>query len=346
MFDNHYFSDLDKFKKEPYFCNLNEINDLVIINYNKNKNNLSNKLNGLIYDKKNKKIIYYGLDKMNKDINELDKISDDYIVEELIDGVKIGVFYYNDKWNKCTNKKIYALNSIWHGPNFDELSEECFNKLDFSKLNTKCCYTFVIQHSKCLNYIKYTEPNFVLASCRLLDNSSQNYLNEINCDLDFPKPEKYNLSLEEIKNNLKNKNISGYILNINGYRYRLESNIFKKSVELKGNERNMKIRYLKIRNNTELKDDFMLFYPELLQLINEIEYDIKYLSKTILYQYINRFIKKQENIINPRFKKIIYEIHTNYINTREITTYEKVYNKVSNSDFKRIVFLLNTIKFN
>lgn len=346
MFDNHYFSDLDKFKKEPYFCNLNEINDLVIINYNKNKNNLSNKLNGLIYDKKNKKIIYYGLDKMNKDINELDKISDDYIVEELIDGVKIGVYYYNDKWNKCTNKKIYSFNSIWHGPNFDELSGECFNKLDFSKLNTNYCYTFVIQHSKCLNYIKYTEPNFVLASCRLLDNSSQNYLNEINCDLDFPKPEKYNLSLEEIKNNLKNKNISGYILNINGYRYRLESNIFKKSVELKGNERNMKIRYLKIRNNTELKDDFMLFYPELLQLINEIEYDIKYLSKTILYQYINRFIKKQENIINPRFKKIIYEIHTNYINTREITTYEKVYNKVSNSDFKRIVFLLNTIKFN
>ena len=47
-----------------------------------------------------------------------------------------------------------------------------------------------------------------------------------------------------------------------------------------------------------------------------------------------------------RFKNIIYELHSNYINTRETTTYEKVYNKVSNSDFKRIVFLLNTIKFN
>ena len=347
MYSDNYFSDLNRLESEPFNCNIYKQDELCIINYNNSKSKFTeeiSKLNGIIYDTKNNKILYYGLDKMVKDRSEIFNIKTNYEIEELVEGPKIGFYYHNNKWNKCTNKKLDASKSIWHGPNFEKLSEECFSELNFEKLNTNYCYTFVLQNSKCLNFTKYKNNNYVLVSCRDLNKNSPNYLKEIfdeNNNFRFPK--KINkISLEDIENNLSNKNIPGYIIKSENKIYRLESDIFKDAFSIKGNQRNMRIRYLEIRNNNKLKDKFILYYPELLNIINEVEYNIKYVSQQIFQQYLNKFIQKLDVQILPRFKKIIYELHKDYLETKEITTFNKVYNKVSSSDLKRVIFLLNT----
>ena len=347
MFSEKFFSDLDKLKNEPFNCNISEKDDICIINYNNSKSKFTdeiNKLNGLIFDKTNNKIIYYGLDKMEKNISKISEINTNYEIEELVDGPKIGLYYYNNKWNKCTNKKIEASKSIWHGPNFEILCNECLSNNNYDNLNKDYCYTFVLQNSKCLNFTKYEKNNFVLVSCRDLNINSENYLKEVLDEKNnFIYPEKINkLSTNEIKNNLSDKNISGYIIKTENKTYRFESDIFKDAFSIKGNQRNMRVRYLEIRNNNILKNKFILYYPELLNMINETEYNIKYVSQQIFQQYLNKFIQKLDVQILPRFKKIIYELHKDYLETREITTFNKVYNKVSSSDLKRIIFLLNT----
>jgi hypothetical protein len=349
MLSINLFSDLDKLKNEPFNCNV-EINDnLCIVNYNIKKSIFSEevcKMNGIIYDTNNQKILYYGLDKMEKNREEIKNINDNFIIEELIDGPKIGLFYHNGKWNTCTNKKIDATKSIWHGPNFGVLSQECFSKIDLSKLNTNYCYTFVIQNSKCLNFSKYDISDCVLVSCRDLNVDSENYLKEVKADtneINFNYPKKIEqCSLDLISENLEQKNVSGYIIKTDDKLYRFESDMFKRAFSIKGNQRNMKVRYLEIRNDDKLKDEFILFYPELIEMINETEYNIKYVSQQIFQQYLNKFIQKIDVQILPRFKKIIYELHKDYIETKQITTFQKVYNKVSTSDLKRIIFLLNT----
>jgi hypothetical protein len=356
MFPQNYFSDLDKFKNEPYNCKINTKNNLFMINYGKTLKNYTelSKLNGIIVEKDTEKIIYYGLDKMNKDFNEFLNNNEQFNVFELVDGPKIGLYYNNDKWNKCTNKKIYASESIWHGPNFDVLSEKCFEKLDFERLNKDYCYTFVIQNPACMNYIKYETDDLRLISVRDLNPSSETYLKEVSHDIGVSIPKQHSFIpktidhvKEEIKSNLESEEIKqmpGYIIKTPSQTFRLESNNYLECVKVKGNERNLKFRYLQIRTDFVLKNKFLIYFPELINMTNNIEYQIRNTVGNILDNYLKRYVQKIPNYeINPRYKNIIYVIHGMYLKDKQKITFEKVLELLNNSDTKRIMYLLNTV---
>ena len=351
MFSEKYFLNLDKFKNEPYNCSINTKKDLFMLNYkniNPDVKSELTKLNGIIIDSSNEKVVYYGLNKMNKNLQDFLDDNNNFEVEELIDGPKIGLYYYNDKWNKCTNKKIYASESIWHGPNFDILASKCFENFDFSKLNTDYCYTFVIQNPDCLNFVKYNLYGTVLISVRDLNPDSSNYLKEVKLEDNlFITPNKLDFDKETIKKNLESKDIKqlpGYIIKTNNLNYRLEHVNYLECINIKGNHRNMKFRYLEIRNDFEKKNIFLIYYPELINMVNNIEYQIKYLAGNILDCYSKRHIKKNNNFeINPRYKNIIYLIHGKYLETKEKITYDKILDILNNSDTKRLMYLLNTL---
>jgi len=349
MFPKNYFSDLNKFKNEPLNCKINSKNNLFMINYGKNielSSDLS-KLNGIIVEKDTEKIIYYGLDKMNKKINDFFNNNEEFEVYELVDGPKIGLYYYNDKWNKCTNKKINASESIWHGPNFEILSEKCFKNLNLELLNKEYCYTFVIQNPECINYIKYNHFGLKLISVRDLNPNSEAYLKEITHDININIPNKLEFTKEEIKNNIESeeiKQMSGYIIKTSTKIFRLESKNYLECVSIKGNQRNLKFRYLEIRNDFVKKNKFLIYFPELINMANNIEYQIRNTAGNILDNYFKRYIKKIPNYeINPRYKSIIYIIHGMYIKDKEKISFEKVLDLINNSDTKRIMYLVNTV---
>lgn len=350
MFPQNYFSDLDKFKTEPYNCKINTKNDLFMINYGKTIDNLDElkKLNGIIIEKDSEKVIYYGLDKMNKNLNNFLNNNETFEVFELIDGPKIGLYYYNNTWNKCTNKKIYASESIWHGPNFDVLSQKCFENFDFDKLNKDYCYTFVIQNPSCMNYMKYDTYDLRLISVRDLNNKSDTYLQEVNHDIGVNGPLKLELtSRDEIKENIESEEIKqmpGYVIKTPTQTFRLESKNYLECVRVKGNERNLKYRYLEIRTDFVLKNKFLIYFPELINMANNIEYQIRNTAGNILDNYIKRYVQKIPDYeINPRYKNIIYIIHGMYLRTKEKINFEKVLDLINNSDTKRVMYLLNTV---
>jgi hypothetical protein len=356
MFSKNYFSDLDRFKNEPFNCKINTKNNLFMINYGKDISNQPElgKLNGIIVEKDTEKIIYYGLDKMNKNLNDFLNENQDFNVYELVDGPKIGLYYYNDKWNKCTNKKINASESIWHGPNFEVLADKCFEKVNFENLNKDYCYTFVIQNPECMNYIKYNQFDLKLVSVRDLNPSSETYLKEVSHDIGVSIPEQHsyipktiNYMKEEIKSNLESeeiKQMTGFIIKTSGQTYRLESNNYLECVKVKGNERNLKYRYLEIRNDFVKKNKFLIYFPELINMANNIEYQIRNTTGNILDNYYKRYVRKVKDFeINPRYKNIIYIIHGMYLKDKERITFDKVLDLINNSDTKRIMYLLNTV---
>jgi hypothetical protein len=350
MFPQKYFSDLDKFKNEPYNCQINTKDNLFMINYKKINNNLDDlvRLNGIIVEKESEKIVYYGLDKMNKSLdNFLTNNNSKFDVYELVDGPKIGLYFYNNKWNKCTNKKINASESIWHGPNFEILAQKCFENLDFDKLNKSYCYTFVIQNTECMNFIKYESCDLRLISVRDLNSDSTNFLKEIEHDIGIKTPEKFNFDKETIKNKLLDvdiKQLSGFVIKTDNTTYRLESINFTECFKVKGNERNLKFRYLQIRTDFVHKNKFLIYFPELINMSNNIEYQIKNTTGTILDNYFKRYVKKIPNFeINPRFKNIIYVIHGMYLKNKEKITYEKILDLINKSDTERVMYLLNTV---
>jgi hypothetical protein len=348
MFPEKYFSNLDKFKNEPYNCKINTKTNLFMINYKNVSEDYQElkKLNGIIVEKESEKIIYYGLDKMNKSIDDFINNKEDFKVFELVDGPKIGLYYYNDKWNKCTNKKINASESIWHGPNFEVLAEKCFENFDYSQLDINNCYTFVIQNPACMNYMKYENNNLVLISVRDLNPDSKSYLQEIESDLNINQPQSFELDKETIKNNLSSpdsKQLAGYIVKTQNQVFRLESENYLECVRIKGNERNLKYRYLEIRNDFVIKNKFLIFFPELINMANNIEYQVRHTAGSILDNYIKRYVKKIPDFeINPRYKNIIYIIHGMYLKDKEKINFEKILNLLNESDTKRLMYLLNT----
>src|SRR5690606_28365278 len=79
-------------------------------------------------------------------------------LENGIDGCMIKLFYYNDKWNVSTHRKINASTNWWSSNKsfeimfYDACKEKNFN---FDILNKSCTYTFILIHPEnriILNY--------------------------------------------------------------------------------------------------------------------------------------------------------------------------------------------------
>ena len=332
MFPQKYFSDLDKFKNDPYNCQINTKDNLFMINYKKINNNLDDlvRLNGIIVEKESEKIVYYGLDKMNKSLdNFLTNNNSKFDVYELVDGPKIGLYFYNNKWNKCTNKKINASESIWHGPNFEILAQKCFENLDFDKLNKSYCYTFVIQNPECMNFIKYDSYDLRLISVRDLNSDSNNYLKEIELtfiaatfiQFIFASPnKKVNTSICKIVS-YKPKDLINYTICIIKSKFSL---IYKKSQSIKfdiyklisnrvnymenvGNIKNLKSDSYKLDkkfqyndNNKNLKN-----IPEFDKLIGQKNIKHKNMDN-LLYYLGKKFINLYENYYRSEKKLVEY----------------------------------------
>ena len=112
---------------------------------------------GMIYNKKTKKIVCYGLDgKLNINDFKENNNYNDITIEESIDGTLINLFYDNNQWNVSTKGSINAKKSYWYSnQSFYNLFIEAWNKYysnldetntNFDELNKEYCYSFVLMH--------------------------------------------------------------------------------------------------------------------------------------------------------------------------------------------------------
>lgn len=309
-------------KEDPNFPSL------FMVTYDNNISNMNNEFvklcRGLILEKNTNKIVCYTFNKgIDADTSsytcppELDWKTTR--VEHSIDGTQIRLFYYNNKWNYATTRCIDANKARWFNKkSFYEMFKDAEYLIDYSKLDTKCCYSFVLQHPENRIVVKYDKPTLVHVLTRNLET-----LEEINVNIGVKKPKVYKnfKKYSDVINAANGTDCEeGYMLcDKNKNRIKIKNIGYKKIKELRGNTNNLFYRYLQLRYDN-LVDTYLSFFPEYTNNFKLYELDIRRLAKQVHQYYVNKHILKINDTIPKHIYPMIYKLHGEYMSKHNITT--------------------------
>lgn len=321
-----------------------EKNNLILVKY-KQKLKLTNPIflhcRGLIFDKHTREIINFPMSGSTAFNNFIKNIPfSDCVIEESIDGTLINLYWYNGKWNTSTKSCIDA-ECKWKS---DKTFHELFNltvqntNLDFTKLNTNFCYSFILCHPENINITQYNSPKLYHIFSRNLNN-----FKEFNLNIGVAKPfilkiNKYNMHSVNDYNELVEK-VNSFNFEKEGFmifsknrkfRVKLKNEYFLKAQSLKGNYNH---HYYSIIKNLQNKKEYLGFFPEDHKYFNEVE-----LNKTklidIVYNYYIKTKKLRLNINIPViYRKAVIEIHKIYK-----SKYDEGYNNPSISKIDVMIY--------
>lgn len=346
---------------EPYFIKVKEDNvltNLALLHNEVGKSDFSNKIvricNGIIIEKSTLKIVCYTLEKCEEDdkvSGELDFENDIY-TQNCVEGALMRLFNYNNEWVVSTKKCINSSNSKWISPkSFFQLFLEAFpsfmnEKLD--ELNKNYCYSFILSHPENNIMNKGTPPLLYHILTR-----DMNTLDEVRVDIQIPTlntclttKDDFG-SLEKMYDYYKvDKNMSceGFMLiDSKGRRHKILKDLTKYIRNLWGNNNNRFFRYLELRKDLNLLNEYLFYFAYDKPLFMHYEGIVSQLANNIFGVYMNKFIKKTSNDVPFFYKKIIYNIHGDFLKTREQITLYKILYFLGLLDPKQICYMLNNL---
>ena len=330
--------------------------DIAILKYNRNKINKYEYENnqwmkyckGAVIDLKINKVICVPPLKSNenKDINNIvSEYTQGNIYQPLIDGTMINMFYKDNKWIICTRSNIGANNS-WDGKvKFKDLFIEINGKEWFNKLDKNNCYSFVFQHKKNRIVTPVIENRIFMIHSYNIEGE-----NPIRCDT-LPTIDGitniFNITEEDIKEYLNQPlyySIKGLSIISENNRVKWINPEFNKVFHIKPNNNNKFLNYMELSKNSKL-NEYMQYFPEDNQVFTE--YYNKFLNfRNILYKtYINIHIAKKNTLkdVNYILKPLIYELHGDYLKTREKISINKVNNYIMGLPDVKVLFIINRL---
>jgi hypothetical protein len=308
--------------------------------------------NGIILDKNTFKIVCYTFDKCN-DSDKLNEIFDmnNLYLEPSLEGTLLRLYYYDDKWILSTKKCINANNSKWLSQkSFFQLFLECFeeNQINylFENLNKNLCYSFILTHPENNIIIQNEFPKLYHVSTRDLDTLNEIYLEEnvLNCQKLIKQRINKELIYNEINKLINDTDLlyEGYFVIDNNFNRQKFKNIyFNKLKLLWGNTNNRFFRYLELRKDFDLLNQYLYYFKKDIENFKEYENEILNLAEDIFIYYKLKHINKKTIKIPYYFSKVLYIIHGNYIKTKEITNIKLIMEVLWHLDAKQLCFIKN-----
>jgi hypothetical protein len=234
-------------------------------------------------------------------------------------------YYIGNYYNifECNNKMYYATR---YEINLLENNNLISNQDKFNLIHI---------NSKYHNILCY-DDDYSLITNKIVD---------INNNINFNSFEEFKNNFEELnKNDTLNKKITlgGFIIIINNKLYKINTQIYN---ELKSNLINTNINkcFLKLYQNNKLYSyvSYMTLYPS--DIIHRINTSMKSISKELLNLYhITR--NKNNSILYSKLtnnhKKILYELHTKFIEIRK-----NEYNLDDDMEIKKSITLATVYKY-
>lgn len=269
-----------------------------------------------------------------------------FIVEELIDGSFIKLFYYEGTWNvsthRCINSKKAMFNS--YKSFFDMWVEAKDNSgLNYDDLNQNYTYSFVLCHPENRIVSNYTTSYIVhIGTFDVLDSKE--------VDVTIPnirKPKQFDFSdcgeliekLSLVGHETRGFMLKSKQLNDNGEydRYVFESENYKKVKDIRGDNRSMIYRYIYLsRTDPILFQDFKTYFPE----FSWIDTQFEQLSQLIHWLYLSYYVNKTTRFINPKYWQLTNELHTLYLRSMQPTTIHTVRNHLNSYPINELCSLL------
>ena len=303
----------DTLVADPFFLKIKQMdNQFLITHTNKTPiDDFTRQCFGLIVDKMTLKPISKAFNKMweidgkhsEEEIHQLIASHEFFktgtiTTEEAVDGTLIRVFYQDGEWKKATKNCMNAYNAFWNNSkSFGEMFDECAYDLNYELLNKNYSYSFVLQHSENRIIIPYTQNSLIHLVSRDMET-----MEEVDLDIGIQKARRFHFNtIHDIFYSLINApwTFQGYVL-INEYsdRLKIENPNYSYVKELKGNNTNLSIRILQLLHDRK-KHEFLKYFPENQELVENIILDIQHLATKIHRTYIQRYVKKNTDYPQP-----------------------------------------------
>lgn len=246
----------------------------------------------------------------NEDLSFLGQnVLEEWDVYYSLEGCLLRVFWHKDRWYISTNKKLNAFKSRWSSRksfgdmfreglvymnNGDEnVLENMLEKLDKTKV-----YFFLVRYNN-ENRVVCSAPKnpdcvYFIGSwdeSKVLDREWKNSVRVSTSTAIQEIP----TTLHDIVEKIDIQEYQGVILfhKSKNIQVKIYSQEYEKLYKIRGNNPNIRFRYLEVRKNPDVLQDFIRLYPLYEDLFLEYENILYQLAKLIRYYYIQRYIKNK-----------------------------------------------------
>lgn len=284
--------------------------------------------------------------------------TDDLIIEPLIEGTMINLFYDSrvDKWLISTKSTIGGNVSYFKNTNneksktFKEMFEDATGN-DKSKfvenLSKNNVYSFVLQHPDNRIVTYFSVPNLILVEKYCIQDNKIEYISPPSENL-IKFNNEFDINIGPYSQNQFPPNVMGCILknHKNNTRVKYRNTTFEYIKKLRGNQCKLEYTYLQLRKNGRLKE-YLQWYPEHSNEMIQYKDKLHNFTNSLYNNYISCYIKK----VKP-LKEYPYEFKNHMFNLHEIykdfkkqegksIQYIDVINYVNNLHESKLMYSLN-----
>lgn len=267
------------------------------------------------------------------------------------EGTLIKVFHSHEKWYISTHRKLDAFKSRWgSSESFGEIFSISLNQSGFtietlcSALDKNNMYLFLIRNTRNNRIVSYPPVNPTVYYAGMICNNGDFSLElPIGLQIETKKELEFK-TREDIKQYISNTDpfirpgIIGFYPD--GSQVKIISEKYQMYSKVRGNEPNVLIRYLSVRNNMNTWKLMHEVYPEHEFTFQKFETAILSIAKKIHNAYVKRFITKEYVVVSQEEYSIIRIAHGMHINNRQTKiTFSIILNILSN--YNGLYFLIN-----
>lgn len=311
----------------------------------------------------------YGYEYTYKDYDTLAENYGDlsqYTIFPSYEGTLIRVFYHNNKWYTSTHRRLDAFRSKWaskksYGLHFIEALEYEYstnpqfkskfnnpptrrNILEqfYKTLDKTYQYTFLLQNSIHNSIVCRDVVNPRVFHVGTFINGRVSF--EVDIGVSRPSPLSFDTldKLIDYVEELDIGKLQGVIM-YSGEKYiKILNHRYKYYFGLRGNEPSLKFRYLQVRNDDGLRNEYITMYEDHIADFQVYEDTIHELIKHIFNAYLNRFIHKKHVVLPVEEYQVLKECHSWHVSDRSnnhisIGKVSEIFNNQTPSKINRMI---------
>lgn len=313
--------------------------DLKILNYMGQEKDKYSKFRGIIVDTESKMVCPSFGHLEEKKLDDVEDI-EHWRFFPSYEGTLVRLYYHKGSWRLSTHKKLSAFKSRWasrhsFGDIFiknirdiyninlpeDKVFEWLTNQLDRETIyffllrcnlqNRIICNVEIDKKERCILMAIYKSNIFTL--------NTENLVLDIDILNEFSK-------MKEIRTDLRKK-----LDSINPFEYqgligfsnqeikviKILSDKYKEWMEVRGNNPNLRFRYLELRTQPDKLEKLYYLYPIYSQMFDDIDEILNKISRDICKKYIYRYIKKRYITVPNEEYNVMKQCHRWYLEDKE-----------------------------
>jgi len=263
------------------------------------------------------------------------------VFEEFVEGTMINVFWDDSigltgGWEISTRNTVGATSSFYKSKQsktfrdmFLEAASE--NKMDFSVLDNKYSYSFVVQHPENRIVVPFKNPQLYLVAVYSINNDndiitvdahdSQQFKEFFSTtSVKFPHYYTFHTYSDLIENSASMNtryDVVGVVLHnkLTGERSKIRNPVYEQVRNLRGNQPKLQYQYLSLRKEGRV-GEFLKFYPESKKEFSGFRDQVHLFTNTLFSNYVSCYIKKEKPLkeFSAQYRTHMFNIHQTFIN--------------------------------